>query len=154
MAGLNGNTRIGPLTEQNVDAPFSDVVGNLSAAFMGLFEAHKNRWGILLDTFYVILSQTSGPLLGGELGTVKLKLDQTILGLGGTHRVMEREDSFVDVGLGVRYVNLDAHLGFSQSSLLLSGLTHSEVSIGRSALWPFGARMTSLPGGRYTVMPT
>jgi len=61
MAGLNGNTRIGPLAEQNVDAPFSDVVGNLSAAFMGLFEARKDRWVILLDTFYVGLSQSSGP---------------------------------------------------------------------------------------------
>lgn len=126
MAGLNGNTRIGPLAEKNVDAPFSDVLGNLSAAFMGLFEARKNRWIILLDTFYVSLSQTSGPLLGGELGTAKIKLDQTILGLGGAYRVAENENSFVDVGLGVRYMNLDAHITFSQSHLLPSGLTHSE----------------------------
>ena len=126
MAGLNGNTRIGPLAEQNVDAPFSDVVGNLSAAFMGLFEARKDRWVILLDTFYVGLSQSSGPLLGGELGTAKLKLDQTILGLGGAYRVVENENSFVDVGVGFRYVNLDAHLSLSQSPLLPSGLTHSE----------------------------
>jgi len=125
MAGLNGNTRLGPLAEQNVDAPFSDVVGNLSAAFMGLFEARKDRWAILLDTFYVSLSQSSGPLLGGELGTAKLKLDQTIVGLGAAYRVVENEDSFVDVGVGLRYMNLDAHLSLSQSPLLPSGLTHA-----------------------------
>jgi len=53
MASLTGNTRIGPTSPTNVDAPFSDVVGNLSAAFMGLFEARKDRWVILVDTFYV-----------------------------------------------------------------------------------------------------
>src|SRR5215469_245956 len=122
MASLNGNTRIGPTTPTNVDAPFSDVVGNLSAAFMGLFEARKDRWVILLDTFYVSLSQTSGPLLGGQLGDVKLKLNQTILGGGGMYRVVQNNDSFVDVGLGIRYVNLDTHINFSQSPLLPSGL--------------------------------
>ena len=86
MAGLNGSTRIGPLAPQNVDAPFSDVVGNLSAALMGAFEARKNRRVILLDTFYVSLSQTSGPLLGGELGNAKVKLNQrssaSVVGIG------------------------------------------------------------------------
>jgi len=82
MAGLDGSTRIGPSNPTNVDAPFSDVLGNLSAALMAAFEARKDRWVILVDTFYVGLSQTSGPLLGGELGNVKLKLNQTILGAG------------------------------------------------------------------------
>jgi len=126
MAGLNGNTRIGPSQPTNVDASFSDVLGNLSAALMAAFEARKDRWVILVDTFYVSLSQTSGPLLGGELGNVKLKLNQTILGAGGMYRVVQNENSFVDVGLGVRYLNLDTHINFSQSRLLPNGLARSE----------------------------
>jgi hypothetical protein len=130
MAGLNGNTRIGPLSAQNVDAPFSDVLGNLSAGFMALFEARKDRWVLLLDTFYVGLSQTSGPLLGGALGNAKLKLDQTIVGFGVMYRVVQNDDSFVDVGLGARYMNLDSHIDFSQSPLLPSGL-----ALGESVNW-------------------
>jgi opacity protein-like surface antigen len=126
MAGMNGSTRIGALSAENVDASFSDVVGNISAGFMGAFEARKNRWVILLNTFYVGLSDTSGPLLGGQLGNVKLELNQTILGLGGAYRVIEDGNSFVDVGLGVRYVNLDTHINFSQSSLLPNGRANSE----------------------------
>jgi len=126
MAGLSGNTRIGPLAPQNVDAPFSDTLRSLSAAFMGTVEARSDRWVILLDTFYVGLSQTSGPLLGGALGNVKVELNQTILGLGGAYRVIQSDTSYVDVGVGVRYVNLDTHISFSPSQLLLGGLTHKE----------------------------
>ena len=57
---------------------------------------------------------------------MKLKLDQTIVGGGVMYRVVQNNDSFVDVGLGVRYVNLDTHINFSQSPLLPSGLALNE----------------------------
>ena len=125
-AGLNGSTRIGPTTPINVDASFSDIANRLSAALMAAFEARRDRWLILSDLFYIRLSDTTGPLAGGALGTAKLRLDQTIVGLGGAYRWYRDEQSFVDIGLGVRYVNLDAHITFSQSPLLPNGLAHNE----------------------------
>jgi hypothetical protein len=125
-AGLNGSTRIGPTTPINVDASFADIADHLSAALMVVFEARKDRWLILSDLFYISLSETTGPLAGGALGTAKLQLGQTIVGAGGAYRWVRDEHSFVDIGLGVRYVNLDAHITFSQSALLPNGLAHNE----------------------------
>jgi hypothetical protein len=42
-AGLNGTVGIGSVTA-NVDMSFSDLLENLDAGFMALFEARKGRW--------------------------------------------------------------------------------------------------------------
>jgi len=86
-AGLSGWTRVGARTPTaKFDANFSDVWRNLDFGAMGAFEARNGRWAILFDAIYVKLSKTSDPLLGGALGTARLKGDQTILQLAGAYR--------------------------------------------------------------------
>ena len=71
-AGQSGSARIGSvIPAQNVDATFSDIFNNLDFGAMAVFEARKDRWGILADAFYIKLSHTSDPLLGGDLGTAQ-----------------------------------------------------------------------------------
>jgi hypothetical protein len=126
-AGLSGWTRVGARTPTaKFDANFSDVWRNLDFGAMGAFEARKGRWAILFDAIYVKLSKTSDPLLGGALGTARLKGDQTILQLAGAYRVLDSPVIPVDVLAGVRYTNLYSQPSFSQSALLPNGPSASD----------------------------
>jgi opacity protein-like surface antigen len=125
-AGMSGWGRIGSRTPTaKFDASFSDVWKNLDFGAMGAFEARKGRWGILFDSIYVKLGQTSDPLLGGDLGTAKLKVSQTILQVAGAYRVLDSQVTPIDVLAGLRYTYLDSDLSFSQSPLLPAGSSRS-----------------------------
>jgi hypothetical protein len=126
-AGLSGWARIGARTPTaKFDANFSDVWKNLDFGAMGAFEARNGRWGILFDAIYVRLSKTSDPLLGGALGTARVKGDETIVQLAGAYRVLDSAVVPVDVLAGVRYTNLYSQLSFSQSALLPNGPSSSD----------------------------
>lgn len=133
-AGMNGWSRLGARgPTAKLDASFSDVWKNLDFGAMGTLEARKGRWGILFDSIYVKLQQTSDPLAGGALGNAKLKVSQTILQLAGAYRVLESEKTPIDVLAGVRYTYLDGDISFSRSDLLPAG-----VSRGNNANWTDG----------------
>lgn len=125
-AGMSGWGRIGSRTPTaKFDASFSDVWRNLDFGAMGTFEARKKRWGILFDSMYVKLGQTSDPLPGGNLGTAKLRVSQTILQLAGAYRVFDSRVTPIDVLAGVRYTYLDSELSFSEGALLPRGSSRS-----------------------------
>ncbi|MFM0220166.1 hypothetical protein [Paraburkholderia caledonica] len=126
-AGFSGWSRVGERTPTvKFDANFSDVWRNLDIGAMGNFEARKGRWAIVFDAIYVKLSRTSGPLLGGELGTAKLTGDETILQLAGAYRALDSPVTPVDMLVGVRFTDLYAQLSFSQSTLLPNGPSRSD----------------------------
>jgi hypothetical protein len=128
-AGVSGWTRVGARTPTvKFDANFSDIVKNLDFGAMGTLEARNGRWAIIFDTFYVRLSKTSDPLLGGLLGTARMKGDETILQLAGAYRVLDSPVTPVDVLAGVRYTNLYSQLSFSQSVLLPNGPSQSTTT--------------------------
>jgi hypothetical protein len=127
MAGQSGTVRVGQVVPaQNVNVHFSNVLSNLDFGVMGTLEAHRDRWSIILDGFYISMSRDSDPILGGDLGTARLKLDNGIVQLAGAYRVLQSETSPVDVYAGVRYTNLNADLTFSQSRLLPAGAKRSD----------------------------
>ncbi|RZF27918.1 hypothetical protein EVC45_20765 [Paraburkholderia sp. UYCP14C] len=122
MAGQSGSVRIGQtIPAQNVDASFSNIWRNLDFGVMGTFEARKGRWGIIVDGFYVSVSKTSDPILGGELGTARGKLDNGVVEVAGAYRVLQSDRVPVDVLAGLRYTNLNASLSFSPSAILPAG---------------------------------
>lgn len=126
-AGMNGWGRIGSRTPTaKLETSFSDVWRNLDFGAMGTFEARKGRWGILFDSIYVKLGQTSDPLLGGDLGTAKLDVSQTILQLAGAYRVIESHVAPIDVLAGARYTSVSGDLSFSRSPLLPAGSSRSD----------------------------
>jgi hypothetical protein len=125
-AGFSGWMRVGARTPTvKFDADFSDVWRNLNFGAMGSVEARKGRWAILFDGVYANLSKTSDPLLGGALGTARLKGNETILQLAGAYRVLDSPVTPVDALAGVRYTNVYSQLSFSQSALLPNGPSRS-----------------------------
>jgi len=70
--------------------PFSDILDNLSGAFMGRFGARSGRWGILLDVIWCHLEDsTTGPLGG----TVSAEIQMFISELTGSYTVLERGEA-------------------------------------------------------------
>lgn len=125
-AGMSGWGRIGARTPTvKFDTSFSDVWRNLDVGAMGTIEARKGRWGVLFDAMYVKLGQDSEPLAGGELGTAKLKVSQTILQLASAYRVVDDRVMPIDVLGGARYTYLDGELSFSRSPRLPNGIDRS-----------------------------
>jgi hypothetical protein len=121
-AGQSGSARIGTMiSEQDVDASFSDLLSSLDWGAMATFEARKDRWGILADAFYIQLSHTSDPLLGGDLGTARLEATNTLVEVAGAYRAWENDTAFFDVLLGVRYFHLSANIQLYPSKLLPAG---------------------------------
>ncbi|MFL9982607.1 hypothetical protein [Paraburkholderia sediminicola] len=126
-AGFSGWSRVGARTPTvKFDANFSDVVKNLNFGAMGTLEARNGRWAILFDAIYVKLSKTSAPLLGGALGTARLKGDETVLQLAGAYRVLDSPVTPLDMLVGVRFTDIYGQLSFSQSALLPNGPSRSD----------------------------
>lgn len=150
-AGQSGSTRIGTVVpEQNVDATFSDILSNLEFGAMAEFEARKDRWGILADAFYIQLSHTSDPLLGGDLGQARLQATNTLAEVAGAYRAWENDRAFLDVLLGVRYFHLSANIQLYPSKLLPAGRYESnsvdwtDGFVGIRSKWNFAEKWSVL----------
>lgn len=95
-----------------VDESFSDLWSDLDAGFMGAFEARRDRFSILLDGFYIDLTD-DGAFKNLPLPfPVDLDVDNetyTAL-LTATYRVLQSSAGFVDVLAGYRYWSLETKL--------------------------------------------
>jgi hypothetical protein len=126
LAGQSGNVRVGHVIPgQNVDAHFSNIWRDLDFGVMGTFEARKDRWAIIVDGFYVNVSTTSDPILGGKLGTARLQLDNGIVQVASAYRILASDKTPVDLIAGLRYTNLNAKLSFSSSPEFPDGIDRS-----------------------------
>jgi hypothetical protein len=122
MAGQSGTIRVGNvIPAQNVNVHFSNGLSNLDFGVMGTFEARKQRWSIIFDGFYISMGRDSDPILGGALGTARMKLENSVVQLAGGYRILQSETMPVDLYAGLRYTNLNADLTFSTSRLLPAG---------------------------------
>lgn len=99
-AGVDGNTRLGPLSFDS-STSFSDILSNLDIAAMGAFEARRGRWGVVADLFYIKLSDDDR----GPRGRLELEVTQQIYGLGGAWRALEGPAP-VDLIAGLRYQSI------------------------------------------------
>ncbi|MEE4239422.1 MAG: hypothetical protein V2I51_22095, partial [Anderseniella sp.] len=84
----------------------SDAISNLQMVFMGTFEAHYGRWGIVKDIIYVDLSDTQSTPFGRLFsdGTV----DVSATGISGylTYKFAENSTARYEVAGGFRYFDL------------------------------------------------
>lgn len=95
-AGLDGETGVGPLTGE-VDISFGDILETLDGAFLGHFEASKDRWTILADLVFLDLGQD----LDRPQGSVDI--EQTTFELGGAYSTGED----LEVLFGARLIDID-----------------------------------------------
>jgi hypothetical protein len=100
---INGDASLGTV-DINVDVDPSTVFENLEGAFLGRVDAkHESGWGFYID--YSMMKLGRGMSLPAGLGTILADIDQQVMDVAATYRVMEGRDT-VDVYGGIRYWDL------------------------------------------------
>jgi hypothetical protein len=108
-AGLKGDVALGPLAPPvSVDLSFGEIFDHLKMAFMGTFEARKDRFGFIADIDYLRLEASAT----GPLGFVNARLeDRTFFGTFlGAYRLVDQGTAWVDVTGGGRVWWIDVQL--------------------------------------------
>lgn len=128
---ISGTAGIGP-ADADLDIDPSTVLDTLDGAFLGMYMAEKDRWGVFVDIVYMDLNEdleTPQGVLTGEIGneqfiggmaaTYRLNDSWQLLG-GGMYtdltmrlditgplqtRRLKRTESWVDPFVGARYAN-------------------------------------------------
>ena len=85
---------------------FEDALENLDFAFMGAFEAHNGRWGVLADLLYLDLS-FSNPTPGPAFSGIRSNLQSTVAQVSGLYRAYDQSNLRLDLMAGVRWFNVD-----------------------------------------------
>jgi opacity protein-like surface antigen len=141
-AGLSGDVKVGRLPQQGVEASFSDLVKVLDIAGMAVFEGRKGRWGFLLDTIYINLSETE-PTPDSLFGDAKVDLTQQLYTLYGTWRVVDGKTT-LDLMGGARYVdmrnNLELTSGVAAGREATADVTWWDGLVGARVRWGFAKK--------------
>jgi len=114
----------------DVDASFLDLLREMNFAFMGAFQAERNKFATITDLMYLNLSDkhaTPGPLFSGAKAIGK----SLILSPEAGFRIVGSDASFVDVLGGVRFWHVKGELNFKPG--LLEG-----IDLSRSRNWVDG----------------
>ena len=101
-AGVNGR-----VVGSNASA--SDIISNLNFAFMGAFEARKNKFVLLTDILYVNLADSNarpGPLFSSAHTDFKAFILDPEVG----YRLAEKQGASLDVLAGIRFWHLSTRL--------------------------------------------
>jgi len=112
-ADIGGETSNGT----GVEVEFKDLLDNLEMAFMGSFEARKNKWLMFTDLIYLDVSagQSSdfsipvGPGIPVE-ATADLDLEGLVVHLAGGYNFYNENNSTVDLIGGLRYLDIDTEV--------------------------------------------
>jgi hypothetical protein len=111
-AGIQGDTAGGA----EVDVGFDTLISNLDMAFMGAFEARRDRWSFGADVIYLdVGANDSGEvpvrLASGATGKVNVAASVAtkgwVLNLTGAFNLVRNERAILDVLLGARYLDLE-----------------------------------------------
>lgn len=118
LAGLDGTVAVGGASA-DVEASFSDLLDRLDVGAMLTVEAWRERWGLLLDAFYVALGE-EGDLALARLPVVHSEFDSDML--MASPRVGYRvtplgSSTTTEVVAGIRYWHLSNTLELSSEGL-------------------------------------
>jgi len=108
LAGIDGDVRIGRFSSGGAEASITDIFQDLNGAFMGTFEVHKGRWGILFDAIYFDISGTA-ETPDRAIGNINTELSMGMYSLAGTYRLVEKPLA-LDLVAGARYATVSADL--------------------------------------------
>src|SRR5262245_22596378 len=114
----------------DVDASFLDLLREMNFAFMGAFEADRNKFAAVTDLMYLSLSDkhaTPGPLFSNAKAIGKLLIVSPEAG----YRLAGSEASSLDVLGGVRFWHVKGELDFDRGLL-------DELDLSRNRNWVDG----------------
>lgn len=117
MAGLHGTTG-GPNRRVGIDESFGDIFDSLKFAFMGVFEAHKNKWAIQTDVEFVSIEDeaaTPGPLFSSA--TAKIRTFVFTPEVGYKIYRSENKGAFIQVLGGTRIWRISSDLSLNAGLL-------------------------------------
>ncbi len=143
--GLSGD--LGPNLKQfQVHASASDILSNLHFGAMLHFEAHKGKWGILVDPVYANLGKTvdsQGRLLER---TIDVTVEMATLGVAGSYQLVKTPQANLDFTFGGRYFGLSTDItprrvrAFHASYSWVDPVIGLKGAVKMSKAWSFGYR--------------
>jgi opacity protein-like surface antigen len=118
-AGLNGTTGVGSVTA-DVNKSFGDILKNLDAGFMAMFQASKGLWMFGVDGVYFRIKNQAadswqGPLGNTSTGSLEATVTEQLYQLTAGYRVLD-EPTKVDVLGAARYTQLDTDLNLAATT--------------------------------------
>ncbi len=105
-----------PGMSTTIDTPFgavdsdvsgSDAISDLDMAFMGTFEARRDRWGVIGDLLYVDLSSSNDTPFGLRFSDTRVKVKTAAFSGYVTYRVYDEPAVAIDVAGGFRAFGVD-----------------------------------------------
>lgn len=138
-AALDGKTGVGDVTTQ-LDVPFSELLENLSAGFMGTAEAHKGRWIIGIDAIYFKVSDQKSKTVTGPFGqidvegTVEVTASESVYQPTLGYRVMDEGGPTLDLYVAARYTGLDTDM-YLASTTSIPSFPGGSRTISESKSW-------------------
>jgi hypothetical protein len=146
FSGISGDVTLPSGTGESFDADFGDIFDTLKFSAMGLFEARRDRFSILLDVFYVNLQQgfntrNSIGVSGGDVRTRTTEISAI-----GLYRVAESPSVFLDLGGGLRAWWIDTEIQ-ANAGLLAGRSASSDTNLVNGVLAArMGVRLTDQLG--------
>jgi opacity protein-like surface antigen len=154
-AAMDGSVGAGQLPTVDIDMSFSDILDNLAAGLMGMFEARKGRWGLLFDGMYMKLEDSGtatrtgpGPVGATASASATLEIRQTTYAAAVAYRAIQGRAPLDVVG-GLRYLKIEADARIDASLFGQTGTrdlgakkSWTDPYIGLRAQQPLGERWT------------
>ncbi|MFT5674613.1 MAG: hypothetical protein ACI808_000535 [Paraglaciecola sp.] len=111
FAGSEGHTGFIGDTTVPVDLSASDALKDTSSSLMLMFDAKKQRHGVLVDLLYSDVRSDEGlmPITGNP---VKSITKTTVFSLAYQYEVYKKNQTVVDVFAGIRYWSMDSEIQF------------------------------------------
>ena len=102
-------------TGDELEIDVEDIFRNLDMTFLGVFQARKGDWAVVLDTSYLKISGSETgtrtlPIGPGGIPTqvdVGLAMEGTVVNLNASYRIIVTDKYDVQIVAGPRYLSLD-----------------------------------------------
>ena len=143
-AGVEGTNSVG----DEIDVSFTDLLDDLDGGIMGLLAAQKGRWLLIADILYLSIHQETSSTANFIGIPAKLDVDVKLNGfvstLGVAYRIIDLDETSLDLMAGARYFNLDldfdadveaSTINYSDSENVLDGIIGAQVKINLSDKW-------------------
>ena len=120
LPDVSGDTAFPVGDGSDFKVPVESLLDNLQFAMLATFDARKGRWGLLADLVYMDLGNTKSAVQEGTIGDTVLPygvsaragfdMKSLILMAAGYYRLVDQQDSKVDIVAGLRHIDIDQSL--------------------------------------------
>ena len=112
-------------TGNELEIKVEDIFSNLDMTFLGVFQARKGDWALVLDASYLKISADETgtrtlPIGPGGIPTdvdIGLDMEGTVINLDASYRILETDRYDVQIVAGPRYLSLDIQAELDASLL-------------------------------------